>query len=517
MENNLLTAFLKVLKVKHTNVYSQKYFEEHPYNNSLYGLSTMLTHYRIENRGVQVKDISIDNLPQTPFVTSIGKSFVIVLEIANAEVKCLWNDKKINFTIDSFLKEWNGIVLIAQPDDLSIEPNYSKNRRNEIFKRLSKSLLFLSAMSFLLFFYIDNSIYLNIKTSILLILSLIGVYISFLLLSKEINGYNRSADYICSMLKQGDCNNILTSEYSQLLGLISWAEIGFSYFVFNLLVILLNPSWVRYVCIMNLFTLPYTFWSIWYQKYKMKTWCILCLSVQCILGSYFITGLFFGYLTFVNFNFIGFGIVGCLFIFCIIIINLLSTLYQQAKQKRILTYKINALKINEGVFVTLLKQQPYYSVSADDSNILFGNPDAKFKITIFSNPHCSPCRKMHTRVKVLLEARNDISVQYIFSSFNESLDTSNKFLCSVYINKPIEVASLIYDEWFSNVSHTSQEIFDKYKLDLESVVVQEEFDRHIKWKKVTGISATPTILVNRYQLPTHYTIEDLLYLTKANI
>ena len=148
MENNLLTAFLKVLKVKHTNVYSQKYFEEHPYNNSLYGLSTMLTHYRIENRGVRVKDISIDNLPQTPFVTSIGKSFVIVLEIANAEVKCLWNDKKINFTIDSFLKEWNGIVLIAQPDDLSIEPNYSKNRRNEIFKRLSKSLLFLSAMSF---------------------------------------------------------------------------------------------------------------------------------------------------------------------------------------------------------------------------------------------------------------------------------------------------------------------------------------------------------------------------------
>ena len=92
------------------------------------------------------------------------------------------------------------------------------------------------------------------------------------------------------MLKQGDCNNILTSEYSQLLGIISWAEIGFSYFVFNLLVILLNPSWVRYLCIMNLFTLPYTFWSIWYQKYKMKTWCILCLSVQCILGSYFITG-----------------------------------------------------------------------------------------------------------------------------------------------------------------------------------------------------------------------------------
>ena len=48
-------------------------------------------------------------------------------------------------------------------------------------------------------------------------------------------------------------------------------------------------------------------------------------------------------------------------------------------------------------------------------------------------------------------------------------------------------------------------------------MVQEEFDRHIKWKKVTGISATPTILVNGYQLPTHYAIEDLLYLTKAII
>lgn len=285
--------------------------------------------------------------------------------------------RKINFNIDSFLKEWNGIVLIAQPDDLSIEPNYSKNRRNEIFKRLSKSLLFLSAMSFLLFFYIDYSIYLNIKTSILLILSLIGVYISFLLLIKRNQWYNRSADYICSMLKQGDCNNILTSEYSAAIGNNklgwNWIQLFCIQFISNSIESQLGTLFMHHEPLYTpIYVLEYMV-----SKYKMKTWCILCLSVQCILGSYFITGLFSGYLTFVNFNFIGFGIVGCLFIFCIIIINLLSTLYQQAKQKRILTYKINALKINEGVFVTLLKQQPYYSVSADDSNILFGNPGCK--------------------------------------------------------------------------------------------------------------------------------------------
>lgn len=517
MGNNLLSAYLNVLNIKHTKVYSEEYFSEHPYNNSLYGLSTMLDHYHIENKGIRIKDISIENIPQTPFITNIGNNFVIITEITDNKVKCIWNNKKINLSMDTFLEEWNGTALIAQANDLSIEPNYTENRKKEIYNKISKFLLYFLITLLLLFFYIDNNIYHNMKINILLILNLIGIYLSYLLISKELNGYNRSADYLCSVFKQGDCNNILISEDAKLLGLIGWAEIGFGYFLSNSILIISNPSWIQYLCIINIFALPYTFWSVWYQKYKIKTWCILCLFIQCILWSYFIVGLVFNYLTFSHFNFIEIGIIGCIFIFCIIITNMLYSLSQQANHKRLLTYKMNVLKTNENVFIALLKQQPYYPVSTEDSIIVFGNSNAKFRITIFSNPHCHPCKKMHNRIQVLLESRDDICIQYIFSSFNESLDISNKFLCSVYINKSINESYLIYDEWFNNYSATNQEIFEKYKLDLESDLVLKEFEKHNKWKKATGLTETPTILVNGYKLPTHYVLEDLVYLTKVNI
>lgn len=227
MGNNLLSAYLNVLNIKHTKVYSEEYFSEHPYNNSLYGLSTMLDHYHIENKGIRIKDISIENIPQTPFITNIGNNFVIITEITDNKVKCIWNNKKINLSMDTFLEEWNGTALIAQANDLSIEPNYTENRKKEIYNKISKFLLYFSITLLLLFFYIDNNIYHNMKINILLIPNLIGIYLSYLLISKELNGYNRSADYLCSVFKQGDCNNILISEDAKLLGLIGWAEIGF--------------------------------------------------------------------------------------------------------------------------------------------------------------------------------------------------------------------------------------------------------------------------------------------------
>lgn len=517
MRNNLLMAFLKILNVKYTDSYSREYFEEHPYKDSLYGLSEMLTHYNVKNKGIRIKDASIRNLPKTPFVTNIGKSFLIVTDITDTKIRCLWNNKKTDFQIDSFFKEWQGTALVAQVDSTSIEPDYKRNKRLDMFMKLSKLALVLFPVLLFLFFYVSNSMYLNLEINIFFAINLCGIYINSVLLLKEINGYNQSVDYICSLLKNGNCNNILTSEYSHFLGLISWSEIGLGYFISNLLLILLIPNWLSYLYLINYFTLPYTLWSVWCQKYRIKAWCILCLSIQCLLWGIFLTGIFLNHFSIRNIDVLYFFIVAGLFLFCIFTINRLLILHQQSKQKRVLAYKLNTLKMKENIFLTLLRQQPYYPVSIDDSQIIFGNPDEKFKITILSNPHCLPCRKMHSRIQRLLDLGKNISVQYIFSSFNESLDISNKFLCSAYINNSLEKACLIYDEWFNNVSQTNQQIFEKYQLDLTSISVQNEFYKHNRWRKEVGISETPTILVNGYKLPSDYTVEDLIYLTNIDI
>ena len=64
----------------------------------------------------------------------------------------------------------------------------------------------------------------------MLLVNMVGVYISWLLLQKQMHVENRYADKICSLFKQKDCNNVLETKAAKLFGIIGWSEIGFSYF-----------------------------------------------------------------------------------------------------------------------------------------------------------------------------------------------------------------------------------------------------------------------------------------------
>jgi hypothetical protein len=47
--------------------------------------------------------------------------------------------------------------------------------------------------------------------------------------------------------------------------------------------------------------------------------------------------------------------------------------------------------------------------------------------------------------------------------------------------------------------------------------VENEFQKYEAWKENTKLRATPTLLVNGYQLPVNYKIEDLKYFAEFNI
>jgi len=44
-----------------------------------------------------------------------------------------------------------------------------------------------------------------------------------------------------------------------------------------------------------------------------------------------------------------------------------------------------------------------------------------------------------------------------------------------------------------------------------------EFQKHEAWRNKTQLRATPTMLVNGYQLPENYKVEDLRYFTEFNV
>lgn len=517
---NVLTTLLNLLKVKHTARYAKKYFNEHPHKNNLLGLSQMLFAYGVNNGGTIIKDKENNILNiQTPFIAHAGGEFKVVNNVDNNTVSYSWNGLNINEQTRRFIEGWSGFILLVEPDENSIEPDYRKNRKNELILTLQGFFLSLALCAAVVTLLVKHSVYTSLGSTITTILNLTGVYIGYLLVLKQMNIQSDYADKICSLFKQSNCNDVLESKASKLFGLIGWGEIGLGYFISNVIILLFFPEFIFYLSIVNILALPYSFWSIWYQKWKAKQWCPLCLIVMGLLWMLFFTDLNSGFFIIPTIKISDFINVAGIYLIPILVINLLVPKLSEANKIEQITQEINSLKANEGIFISLLKQQPYFEVDKSISKIIFGNPEANIRVTISTNPHCNPCAKMHNRVEKMLEKTNHICVQYIFSSFDESLDISNKFLIAAYLNSETEKKKAIFSEWFEKGKYTKEEFFQKYNFPVETLDVTNEFHRHKLWIEKTKITATPTptILVSGFKLPTNYKIEDLLFFKNLDV
>jgi len=476
----------------------------------------MLSDYGIENIGLKITNKDDINLLETPVIAHIRDDFVIIEKILDNEVQYIQGNKSIKISQDEFSKLWTGNVLIAERSKNSIEPEYNKHYRIQFIKNLQK--IFILSIVFILFLisFIQNKSYLNIGINLILLINSIGVYIGYLLILKQLNIQSNYGDKICSLFKHSDCNNILESDAANLFGVFSWSEIGLGYFIANTLFICFFPSYIPYLALINILCLPYTFWSIWYQKFRARQWCPLCLIVITLLWILFVINLIFGFLFPSHITFLGLIITSFIYAISILSTNLVLSILMKSLQAESINYEINNIKADEDVFKSLLKKQPYYVVARDTSSILLGNVNSKFLITIFTNPHCNPCAKMHKRVNDLLNKNGNLCVQYVFSSFNKELDISNKFLIGIYQQNKGE-ARLIYDKWFEKGKYDKETFFQKYSVKLDDASVNKEFELHEQWKEKSGLRATPTILINGYKLPENFKIEDMQFLNNIEI
>ena len=333
--------------------------------------------------------------------------------------------------------------------------------------------------------------------------------------------HSQYADKICSLFSQSDCNNVLESDAAKLWGVFGWSEIGLGYFAANVLLVLFFSQAIFLLAILNIFTLPYSFWSVWYQKVKARQWCPLCLIVQVLLWAIFILNILFGYIRLPELalsSLIDLLLVGCVYAMAVFSFNLLIPKLSKGGEMEQIKQEIHSMKAGEEVFRTLLTAQPYYEVSKADSQILFGNPDARLLISILTNPFCNPCARMHKRVKKLLHDTNrKVCVQYLFSSFSPDLNFANKYLTAAYIEKEQSEFERIISEWFEKGKPLKEVFFDDLQLDMANPEIETEFQKHEAWKEKTKLRATPAILVNGYKLPDNYKIEDLRYFTEFNV
>ncbi|MDR3220154.1 MAG: vitamin K epoxide reductase family protein, partial [Dysgonamonadaceae bacterium] len=113
------------------------------------------------------------------------------------------------------------------------------------------------------------------------------------------------------------------------------------------------PSLIFYLALINILALPYSFWSVWYQKFKAKQWCVLCLIVQVLLWLIFAVNLGFGWIQLPDFNttsLINWLIIACIFGTIILSINILIPSLSKGRFVSYLKQEINSIKADEAVF-----------------------------------------------------------------------------------------------------------------------------------------------------------------------
>ncbi len=286
---SIFTRFLEALDVRHTAGYSDAQFRGMTFK-SLYGLSHLLTQYGVPNYAVRVADKNEFARIDTPFLAQTNSGiFVIVTDIDTAAATVCYDSLGVReqAPLADFVNAWNGVALLAFPDAGSREPDYGAHHLCDIVSRLSVYALAVAALAVFVYFFVTRGVYAHVSTVLLAVFDLVGLYFSYLLLQKSLNIHTAASDRVCGVLEKGGCDSIMSLKVSKLFGVFSWSEVGFGYFGVSLATLLMFPHLWPSLALCNACCLPYTVWSIWYQKFRARHWCTLCVGVQSTLWILF--------------------------------------------------------------------------------------------------------------------------------------------------------------------------------------------------------------------------------------
>lgn len=285
-ETTIFTDLLTELEVPHTQDYSDEQFKNMPFK-SLFGLSKLLKQYGVDGEGMRLTSPADITRLTPPFIATTGGGMIIVRELSQGAVDYLTQGVAETMPLEEFFKTWDGTVFLAYPSADACEPGYKEHCRDIFIGKAKKWGLWAAVVALFLYLFISNGIYRHVSTVLLAAIDAAGLYLTYLLLQKSLKIKNSVADNVCKVLQAGGCDSVLETTAAKFFGIFSWSEVGFAYFSVSLLALLIFPEWICYLALCNACCLPFSFWSIWYQKFKAKAWCTLCVSVQCVLWLLF--------------------------------------------------------------------------------------------------------------------------------------------------------------------------------------------------------------------------------------
>ena len=518
--DNITTVMVKFAAQLNSPLIAQKVYDElliHPDYPSLLSISDILTALNIENAAFRIDADELINVP-CPFIahtTLNDGDFILIHKISESTVIVSnekWNKHKLSS--EEFNKIFAGIVLTANvltPKSI----NFSG-----IFIRSKWPLINLSLVAIFIYAIVFHTSYLqNISWQLvsLTIFKTAGLITSILLLIQSIDSNNPLIQKLCKGGSKTDCKNILSSKAAKVFEGLTWSEVGFFYFAGTWLLLLFGGGSIaikQSLAVLNIVSLPYTFYSIYYQAKVAKQWCVLCCTVQALLWLEFIPLYTVLHSPFMMPDNPEWSSIIISFLLPVILWVLLKPLLLQAQQIDPLKQQLQKFKYNADLFGKLLIDQPKYAQPDEEWSVVLGNAEADNIITMVTNPYCPPCAKTHKLLHELLEQRNDLQARIVFTADNTDNDLKtpvSRHIMSLHALSDKDIVKQAMYDWYEQ----KQKDYDAWAKVYPVKLNEAEYNKINKqkaWCEMAEIKGTPTMLLNGYVIPDMYRLNDLKYM-----
>jgi thiol-disulfide isomerase/thioredoxin len=347
-----------------------------------------------------------------------------------------------------------------------------------------------------------------------LLLKLSGLGISGLILWREIDKDNPVVQKLCSGGGNTDCNTVLDSDTFKLVkGAISPGSLSFAYFFAGSLLLLTQISSLSVLptlAWLSLATLPVVVISFYYQAFRIKNWCRLCLILITVLVlEMALASAQQVYQYPIDLP----AVAAFAFLF---IATLLGWIYLKpildAKDKHY-SYKRNLKKLKSDpvIFDSLLSRSKKINNPTWDLGILLKNESPRYQVIKVCNPYCGPCSEAHPELEGLLE-EGIIDLQIIFFPNNSTDDLHAKtisHLLAINSKGDPKVMQEALDIWYAAEKKDYAVFAGRYPMNGELNQQQEKLLAMKAWCEKEGITHTPTFFINGHQLPEEYSIADI--------
>lgn len=470
--------------------------EDYP---SFRSISDTFDYFGIENLAATVPLEALDQLPDY-FLTLIekdGKTTLVSIHKTQKDIICRSHEKKAkHYSFSDFTKIWSGTIIVVEKN---AETTSVKNKQTMVLFGLAVLLT-----AFVLFYPF------SLTTALLGLLSLAGVFLSWLIIKEELGIQDAFTTTLCNTISEkGGCASIINSK-TRFLGLISLSTATGVFFVSQLAALLFIGFDKTFFSIVLLASLPVLLFSLYSQALVLKEWCALCLGTAFLL--FLEMGIVFTADSLWTFH-PNYWIKSALIIALAFLgITYIKGLIEKNRALKKTEMDFLKFKRNHGLFSSLLykKQLANNSVIPEQHKISFGAHNPTLTIQAVTNPLCGFCTDAFKAYFSLLEKYGtDIRIDFIFSVPYEKTDNlSTKIALAVletYKQNP-QKALLLLKEWFDKKDITGWEN--------KTVTAHPEplyiLQSHRQWCNTNGILYTPASFINNYYYPNEYKIQEFM-------